>query len=408
MKKIITLLSFAAISSAALAQTARIHCGAFTYTAPVSEVSRITASADGTAVTFDTNAFSAAEIDSVTFDYRTYDAHTIYVNYSATQVDVTMPLALREQFTSSADGAHVYLEVDPAYQEELTYYLSGTSQDGSFTMEGDYKSTVILDNVSLTSNKGAAFDIQNGKRIKIHMIEGSVNNFSDAKGGTHDACFFVNGHPELSGNGTLNITGNTKHAYASDEYSHFEASFGRLNVLGAVSDGMHIEQYLKTQGGTYNIKGTGGDGIDVSITKDPLDEYNGQALIEGGHFTLDVAAEDVKGLKCDSTMTISAGTIEATVSGNGSKGISSGTDLLIAQKTGVPTKVKMVVTGTTYMPGDAELEAKCRGIKVKGDFTFDGGVIDIVATGAKSKEISVDGYYYYKSGSINCYVDSAN
>jgi hypothetical protein len=121
-----------------------------------------------------------------------------------------------------------------------------------------------------------------------------------------------------------------------------------------------------------------------------------------------VAAEDVKGLKCDSAMTISAGTIEATVSGNGSKGISSGTDLLIAQKTGVPTKVKMVVPGTTYMPGDAELEAKCRGIKVKGDFTFDGGVIDIVATGAKSKEISVDGYYYYKSGSINCYVDSAN
>ena len=143
-------------------------------------------------------------------------------------------------------------------------------------------------------------------------------------------------------------------------------------------------------------------------TKDPLDEYNGQVFIEGGHFTLDVASDDIKGMKCDSAMTISAGTIEASVSGNGTKGISTGTDLLISQKTGVPTKVKMTVTGTTYMPGDAELESKCRGIKVKGDFTFDGGVIDIVATGAKSKEISVDGYYTYKNGSINCYVDSAN
>lgn len=408
MKKIFTLISFAAISTVALAQTAKIHCGSFTYTAPVGETSRITATADGSAVTFDNSEFLSTEIDSVTFDYRTYDAKTVYVNYSTSHASITMPLALREYFTSSADGAHIYLEVDSAYQDELTYYLSGATQDGSFTMEGEYKSTVILDNVSLNSNKGAAFDIKNGKRIKIHMVEGTENNFSDAKGGTHKACFFVNGHAELSGNGVLNITGNSKHAYASDEYSHFEASFGRLNVLGAVSDGMHIEQYLKTQGGTFNIKGTGGDCIDVSVTKDPLDEYNGQVFIEGGNFTLDVAADDIKGMKCDSAMTISAGTIEASVSGNGTKGISTGTNLLIAQKTGVPTKVKMEVTGTTYMPGDAELESKCRGIKVKGDFTFDGGVIDIVATGAKSKEISVDGYYTYKNGSINCYVDSAN
>jgi hypothetical protein len=53
-------------------------------------------------------------------------------------------------------------------------------------------------------------------------------------------------------------------------------------------------------------------------------------------------------------------------------------------------------------------ESKCRGIKGKKDFTFDGGKILISATGVKSKAISIDGNYYYKSGSLNCAVDAAN
>ena len=168
---------------------------------------------------------------------------------------------------------------------------------------------------------------------------------------------------------------------------------------------MHIEQYFHMKGGEINISGTGGDRIDVSVTKDSADELNGQVLIEGGSITMDVAAEDVKGLKSDDIISISGGSIKATVSGNGTKGISSGTDLFITQPTSTATLIEMTVTGTTYMPDDPELESKCRGIKVKGDFTFDGGTIRISATGKKSKAISVDGVYTYKSGSINCAVD---
>ena len=143
----------------------------------------------------------------------------------------------------------------------------------------------------------------------------------------------------------------------------------------------------------------------MSVTKDPADELNGQVLIEGGSITMDVAAEDVKGLKSDDLISITGGSIKASVSGNGTKGISSGTDLFITQPTATATLIDMTVTGTTYMPDDPELESKSRGIKVKGDFTFDGGTIRIAATGKKSKAISVDGVYTYKSGSINCAVD---
>ncbi|EJX00422.1 hypothetical protein EVA_11473 [gut metagenome] len=83
-----------------------------------------------------------------------------------------------------------------------------------------------------------------------------------------------------------------------------------------------------------------------------------------------------------------------------------GTHLLIQQKTEVPTKVIMSVTGTTYKPDDPEFESKCRGIKAKGDFTFDGGDIQISATGKKSKAISIDGVFHYISGTRNCEVST--
>ena len=61
----------------------------------------------------------------------------------------------------------------------------------------------------------------------------------------------------------------------------------------------------------------------------------------------------------------------------------------------------MDVTGTTYMPGDEVLESKCRGIKVKGNYTFDGGNISMTVTGKKAKGISCDGTYTYKGGTTN-------
>ena len=59
------------------------------------------------------------------------------------------------------------------------------------------------------------------------------------------------------------------------------------------------------------------------------------------------------------------------------------------------------------MPGDATLESKCRGIKVKGNMTFAGGFLDIFATGVKSKAISIDGVFYYSGGQMTGTVEAA-
>lgn len=401
------LLTGAALSEPATAQRLRIHCGPTTFVTSAEKAGQMSIAANGMLQLGETS-IATAQIDSITVDRETYNPLAIAVSYSDAGARLTVPCHLKDKLTITVDAAKVGFVQAADLQEEVTYTLSGTSANGSFAMDGEYKAGLVLNGLTLTNTAGPAIDIANGKRINVTLPAGTTTTLTDGAGGLHKACFFINGHAEFAGAGTLKLTGNTKHAYASDEYTQFKPNFGQLNVLKSVSDGLHVEQYLQVQGGNFTFAQVGGDNIDVSITNNPADSLNGQVFIEGGTLTLYVAANDTKGMKCDSLMTITGGTIKANVSGLGTKGISVGTDLLIAQPTTTATLIDMAVTGTTYMPGDALLESKCRGIKVKGDFTFDGGTIKISATGTKSKAISVDGDYTYKSGSINCAVSAAN
>ena len=409
MKKIFSAITlFCCLALTASAQQLRVYQGTVTYVYPASLLETMTYTDGGQTLTILGRSFSTAEIDSikVTNVPSTFTPNSISVDYAGEKANVAVSGDVAAFVTVNADGANVRVVADAAFQQEVTYYLSGTSGNGSFFMDGAYKSTVVLNNLNLTSATGAAIDIENGKRIAVQLPEGTTTTLADAAGGTHKACFFINGHAEFTGAGTLNLRGNTKHAYASDEYTQFKSDFGTFKVTSALSDGMHVEQYLQVDGGAFSISGVQGDCIDVSVTKDPLDEYNGQAFINAGTFVLSVAADDTKGIKSESDMAITGGNITATVSGNGAKGISAGSNLLVDESSGNATNIKMSVTGTTYMPGDATLESKCRGIKVKGNMTFAGGFIDISATGVKSKAISIDGVFYYSGGQMTCTVDA--
>lgn len=399
-----TLFIAAALCAAGTtqAQTLSVHTGEVTTVFAAASAGNMTYSDSGTALTIQGHRFAIADIDSITASpTASVEAKTVAVNYAGTTAHVTLSGDLANLLTVTATGSNVSIMASEALADEVSYVLSGESADGSFYMDGSCKASFTLNNLQLTNaHGGGAVTIDCGKRIDIHIPTGTTTTLADAAGGTHKACFFVNGHAEFKGGGTLNVSGNTKHAYASDEYTLFKPSFGTMNVTSAVSDGLHIEQYFRMDGGTLNVTGTQGDCVDVGITKDTTDELNGQIIINAGKLSLNVAADDIKGLKSDSLITFAGGTLEAEVSGLGTKGISAGTNLIISQLTETPTLVKMNVTGTTYHKGEPD-ESKCRGIKAKGDFTFNGGTIQMSVTGKKAKGISIDGTYRYISGSTN-------
>ncbi len=407
MKQLLLLLALAGTTLTTAAQTLRIEQGSVTTAFDASTLGESNFAAGGTTLTIGGKTYDVSTIDRMVINNTPVATATVGVEYDGATAQVEISGDLAPYLTVNVEGANVSIFADEQLQEEVTYLLSGTSNAGSFTLEGDYKATLVISGLHLTSNTVSLppMNILNGKRIKI-LVSGA-NSFADCAGGTHKGAFFINGHPEIEGCGYINITGNSKHAFVSDEYTQFKHSFtGTINVLGAVGDAFHIDQYLLMQGGTFQMNNIGGDGFDISLTNDATDEHNGEVFIEGGNIQLNVATPDTKGIKSDGNMTISGGTISGTVSGNGTKGISVDGDLTIKGVSNNPL-IDLKVTGTTHAAGTDD-ESKCRGIKGKGDFLFDGGTIKISATGVKSKAISIDGTYTYKSGQMNCAVDAAN
>ena len=397
------LMAAAALTGQAQAQCLMVYEGQVATAIPATEAYRIAYADGGQTLTVGNATFATAGIDSIVGRDNEVTANMVQVDYSDGRATVTLPVDLRPLLQVTASAADVSIVASAALTDEVTYTLAGSAADGSFFMDGEYKATLTLNNLTLTNLRGAAIDIACGKRIDVKLPEGTHTTLTDAVGGTHSACFFINGHAEFSGGGKLTLMGRTKHAYASDEYTLLKASTGTIEVLSAVSDGLHIDQYFEMRGGQVTIDGVGGDCIDVSCTKDATDELNGQAFMSGGTLVMNVAADDVKGIKTENAFHLSGGTLQATVSGLGTKGISTGTDLTIDSTSGSAPQLRMTVSGTTYMPGDATLESKCRGIKVKGNFTFDGGDIYMEVTGSKAKGISVDGLFNYKSGTSNVF-----
>lgn len=348
---------------------------------------------------------------------------SVFVHYSGASATVCISGDLRGRVSASISGANVTLtdeqeSIDDPDIAEVTYHLSGTSTDGSFHQVGAYKCSISLEGISLESS-ACPFEIENGKRIGILLADGTQNTFRDGANNLRKSCFWVKGHAEFTGAGTLNLTGTQRHAYSSNEYTQLKSSFtGNINILGAQSDGMNIDQYFEQRGGNVAFRNVVGDCLDVSATTDPADELNGQIIISGGTLDCTASGDDTKCLKSESHTTISGGNLTLRCTGDGSKGLSVGTtvnevgsgDLTVEQDPTAASNARpyiyILATGDEYVnPLDETDTSKCRGIKVKGNFTFNGGTIerDLSSTVKSSKVISVDGTYTYKTGAYkNC------
>lgn len=251
-------------------------------------------------------------------------AGTITVTFDGSTANVVGKAA---GVTAMVNGADVTI-TNTNTQVEHTVVLNGTTANGSFTYNGEYKTTIVLSGVSITNPKGAAIDIECGKRVAMELKKGTVNTLTDMKDGKQKAALYCKGHLEIDKTGKLNVTGNTKHAIAAKEYIMLKKSEGTINILGAVSDGIHCGQYFLSNGYTVNIKDIGGDGIQAEFSgaEDYEEDYaDGSLTIQGGTYNIDVTSNFAAALKADTDVSINSTkmptSITITATGDGSRGI---------------------------------------------------------------------------------------
>ena len=253
--------------------------------------------------------FTLADVDSVTIASETFADDNVLVKYNNNVADVYVAGNIANHITAQVTGARVAVIQDAEVATEYTYTLQGSSSSGCFYHAGAYKMTLALNGVNLTNPDSAAINIQNSKRIAVQLVDGTTNTLADGASNTKKAAFLVKGHAEFAKGGSLTITGNKKHALACNEYMEVKKTVGTITIVSAVADAINVAQYFQMNGGTINIQSCGDDGIQVDAEDTAIPEEDGHVLIKGGTLTINGSAAGTKCIKAEGNVDIQGGTL---------------------------------------------------------------------------------------------------
>ncbi|MBR1923031.1 MAG: carbohydrate-binding domain-containing protein [Paludibacteraceae bacterium] len=302
--------------------------------------------------------------------------------------------------TGSADGVKVshsngYVTIN-SNAENVEYIVSGVGT-GQLSIYGNYKYKLLLDGLTLACPDGPAINSQ-CPRTCYAVLQGT-NILSDGSSYAESeedrkAAFFSEGRICFSGSGSLEVTGNCKHAIASDYYIRFCSGTGTLNLTAKASDGIHTNYGVIINDGTLTINAaddgiqceassvviTGGT-LNITSTSDKGILSYSNINISGGIINI---SSKYKCMKTDSHLTISGGTITAVASATSS---SDGTP------EGIEAKGQITISG-----GQVFVKANDDAINAGGDITISGGSVCAYSTG--NDGIDANGNCYIKGGLV--------
>ncbi len=188
------------------------------------------------------------------------------------------------------------------------YKVTGSCSDGHIIVQAGKEDNVKLHfcGINLSSKENGPVFFESAKNGHIILVDGTTNTLTDSSTYTNasKAAIFAECDLKIKGEGTLNVTGNFKHAVASDDEIFFEG--GNVNVLNAVNDGFHSNDGIYLSAGTATVKAAGSDAFESELVID----------ITGGTLNAAVTGE---GVKAATAFTMSAGTVNVTAADNGIK-----------------------------------------------------------------------------------------
>ena len=222
--------------------------------------------------------------------------NTITIEYKGDDVAVEMSKKSVDVYTYEKSGAHVVIRPKDGVEEvkKCEIILSGGSDNGSLKIynttnpddkEAGKKTKLTLNGVSLKSTIGPAIDYQSGKRLFLHLADGTENSLEDATTYSDDiwywpgksaadedrkGCFFSEKAVIVSGTGLLKVKGNYRHAISVDNDFYMRPG-ATVVVTDAAKNCLHCNDEIHFTGGYFYCSNTSAGGkIDVMAYDDAI------------------------------------------------------------------------------------------------------------------------------------------
>ena len=202
--------------------------------------------------------------------------------------------------TVNVDRQHVTV-ISTTTSVEVNYVLSGNSTNSSLKIYSELRFGVVMNGVGLQNPKGAALNIQSGRRVTVTLVDNTMNRLVDegvfemTENERMNGTFFSEGQLIFNGAGSLLVYGN--HGHAINVRDYIRINNGSITVFHANSDGIQCRDFFEINGGSVNINAKS-DGIESA--RQYIDINGGAIKIKAGN----------KGLKAVENITITGGRLE--------------------------------------------------------------------------------------------------
>ena len=297
------------------------------------------------------------------------ESDTIRINYDGKGCQVTTST---NNVKIQREGAHVNVS-SPSSAIPIVVFLTGSTSDGCFMLDGDRPCTVCLNGLNMVCTSGGCIGLGGKQANKIIVAEGSNNHLVDSPYGEQKACLYSKGDLLVDGGGLLTVTGHHQHAVASKHSIHLTPDTGTISLTCSADGGKGIKagDSLVIDGGTLSVEVTGNTIVEMT---------------DGMPDTTKVAA-----LKADSAIVIRSGHLTLTSTGLAGRCVCTDGTVTLGIPTGYAMEqadtcqltIQCINTGETFgdePTSDVDTQCKPKGIKADGEIVIHNGLLILRTT----------------------------
>lgn len=229
--------------------------------------------------------------------------------------------------------------------EGICYVVTGTTADGSLTIEGDTKYGLNLNNTDITNLRSTAIDLQSKKNAYLTLS--GTNKVTDGitADDSHKGAIFAKGKLFISGTGSLDVYGKYNNGIHGKSNVVIESGVN-LYVNSTANHGIKGGSDIIINGGIVNVEVSGAGA--KAINGDECVKINGgrTTAIATGNGTWDTEDLETKagaGIACDSIFYMNGGELYAKATGSGGKGVKADLEAYITGG-----KIRIITEGGLY------------------------------------------------------------